>query len=61
VLQIQQTGREKRREAQVELFKIEEELKAKLLDIRDASKGGGEGGSNVVEADKTAYGELTMN
>jgi uncharacterized protein YaaN involved in tellurite resistance len=35
VLQIQQTGREKRREAQVELHKIEEELKAKLLDIRD--------------------------
>ncbi|MCL2035911.1 MAG: toxic anion resistance protein [Oscillospiraceae bacterium] len=38
VLQIQQTGREKRREAQVELHKIEEELKAKLLDIRDAGK-----------------------
>jgi uncharacterized protein YaaN involved in tellurite resistance len=38
VLQIQQTGREKRREAQAELHKIEEELKNKLLDIRDAGK-----------------------
>ncbi|MCL2071695.1 MAG: toxic anion resistance protein [Oscillospiraceae bacterium] len=38
VLQIQQSGREKRREAQVELHKIEEELKNKLLDIRDAGK-----------------------
>jgi len=38
VLQIQQTGRVKRQEAQVELLKIEEELKAKLLDIRDAGK-----------------------
>ncbi|MCL1865789.1 MAG: toxic anion resistance protein [Oscillospiraceae bacterium] len=35
VLQIQQTGRQKRQEAQVELHKIEDELKAKLLDIRN--------------------------
>jgi len=38
VLVIQQSGREKRREAQLELHKIEEELKLKLLDIRDAGK-----------------------
>jgi len=38
VLQIQQTGRQKRQEAQAELVKIEDELKAKLLDIRDAGK-----------------------
>jgi uncharacterized protein YaaN involved in tellurite resistance len=38
VLQIQQTGRQKRQEAQIELHKIEEELKNKLLDIRDAGR-----------------------
>jgi len=38
VLQIQQSGREKRKEAQAELLKIEEELKTKLLDIRDAGR-----------------------
>jgi uncharacterized protein YaaN involved in tellurite resistance len=38
VLQIQQEGREKRREAQAELQKIEEELRLRLLDIRDAGK-----------------------
>jgi uncharacterized protein YaaN involved in tellurite resistance len=38
VLTIQQTGRVKRQEAQAELVKIEEELKAKLLDIRDAGR-----------------------
>jgi uncharacterized protein YaaN involved in tellurite resistance len=46
VLAIQQTGREKRREAQAELVKIEDELKTKLLDIRDAGK------PPVIEADK---------
>jgi uncharacterized protein YaaN involved in tellurite resistance len=54
VLQIQQTGREKRREAQVELHKIEEELKAKLLDIRDAGK------PPVVEADVVEDGGLRL-
>jgi uncharacterized protein YaaN involved in tellurite resistance len=53
VLQIQTAGREKRREAQAELHKIEEELKAKLLDIRDA------GNTNVVIADEVPK-ELTM-
>jgi uncharacterized protein YaaN involved in tellurite resistance len=53
VLQIQQTGREKRREAQNELHKIEEELKAKLLDIRDAGNK-----PQVVEAE--VPGELVM-
>ncbi|MCL1789188.1 MAG: toxic anion resistance protein [Oscillospiraceae bacterium] len=50
VLQIQQTGREKRREAQVELQKIENELKTKLLDIRDAGR------PPVVEAGEAAGG-----
>jgi len=54
VLQIQTAGREKRREAQAELHKIEEELKAKLLDIRDAPH------SNVVVADVGVPKELTM-
>lgn len=40
VLQIQQDGRQKRREAEVELGRIEEELKNKLLDIRDARSSG---------------------
>jgi uncharacterized protein YaaN involved in tellurite resistance len=53
VLQIQQNGREKRREAQVELHKIEEELKSKLLDIRDAGK------PPVIEAEKEE-GELKL-
>jgi uncharacterized protein YaaN involved in tellurite resistance len=59
VLQIQQSGREKRKEASVELHKIEEELKAKLLDIRDA---GSRPGSNpdVVIADPAVPKELTM-
>ena len=35
VLQIQQEGRQKRREAEGELQKIESELKVKLLEIRD--------------------------
>ena len=34
VLNIQQTGREKRREAEKELANIERELKAKLLEVR---------------------------
>ncbi len=34
VLQIQEEGRQKRREAESELYRIEEELKAKLLEIR---------------------------
>jgi uncharacterized protein YaaN involved in tellurite resistance len=38
VLAIQQSGREKRREAQAELHKIEDELKTKLLDIRDVTR-----------------------
>jgi uncharacterized protein YaaN involved in tellurite resistance len=54
VLQIQQSGREKRREAQAELHKIEEELKAKLLDIRDA------GNPNTVQAETGVPKELTM-
>ncbi|MCL2754897.1 MAG: toxic anion resistance protein [Oscillospiraceae bacterium] len=57
VLQIQNSGREKRREAQAELLKIEEELKAKLLDIRD---GGGSTNPNVVVADPVVPKELTM-
>lgn len=54
VLQIQQNGREKRREAQAELHKIEEELKAKLLDIRDA------GNPNVVHVEPDVPKELVM-
>jgi uncharacterized protein YaaN involved in tellurite resistance len=54
VLQIQQSGREKRKEASAELYKIEEELKAKLLDIRDA------GNLNVVVVDDVPR-ELTMD
>jgi len=54
VLQIQQTGREKRREAQAELHKIEEELKTKLLDIRDAAK------PPAVEANVVEDGGLTL-
>ena len=53
VLQIQQTGQEKRREAQVELQKIEEELKAKLLETRDATRGTGASSSALPK-------ELTM-
>ena len=34
VMQIQEEGKQKRRAAEVELVKIEEELKAKLLDVR---------------------------
>ena len=34
VLNIQQTGREKRREAEKELANIERELKQKLLEVR---------------------------
>ena len=34
VLQIQQEGRQKRREAEVEMQRLEGELKAKLLEIR---------------------------
>lgn len=40
VLQIQQEGRQKRREAEGELAKIESELKTKLLEIRDVSRPG---------------------
>jgi len=39
VLQIQQDGRTKRQEAEVELQRIEEELKHKLLEVRTVSKG----------------------
>lgn len=38
VMQIQQQGKEKRREAEAELAKIENDLKYKLLEIRDNSK-----------------------
>jgi uncharacterized protein YaaN involved in tellurite resistance len=38
VLQIQQEGRQKRRDAEHELAKIESELKTKLLEIRDVSR-----------------------
>jgi uncharacterized protein YaaN involved in tellurite resistance len=38
VLQIQQEGRQKRRDAEHELAKIEAELKTKLLEIRDVSR-----------------------
>lgn len=39
VLQIQQDGREKRRAAETELVRIEEQLKSKLLEVRDTTKG----------------------
>ncbi len=39
VVKIQEEGREKRREAENELGKIEAQLKAKLLDIRNAGTG----------------------
>ncbi len=38
VLQIQHEGREKRRAAEGELARIEEQLKAKLLEVRDVRK-----------------------
>ena len=34
VLQIQEEGRRKRKEAEAELYRIEEELKAKLLELK---------------------------
>lgn len=42
VLKIQQDGRQKRREAEAELGRIEVELKNKLLDIRDGASGDNE-------------------
>ncbi|MDR0198010.1 MAG: toxic anion resistance protein [Oscillospiraceae bacterium] len=53
VLRIQQEGKVKRREAETELVKIEEELKTKLLDIRDAGR------PPVVEA-QPVEGGLTL-
>lgn len=38
VLQIQQEGRDKRRAAETELTRIEEQLKAKLLEVRTATR-----------------------
>ncbi|MGI6403478.1 MAG: toxic anion resistance protein [Oscillospiraceae bacterium] len=39
VLQIQQEGRAKRRAAEVELSRIEEQLKTKLLEVRNTTRG----------------------
>ncbi len=39
VLKIQQEGRAKRQAAEVELSRIEEQLKAKLLEVRDTTRG----------------------
>ncbi|MDR0222808.1 MAG: toxic anion resistance protein [Oscillospiraceae bacterium] len=54
VLRIQQDGKAKRREAEAELVKIEDELKTKLLDIRDAGK------PPVIEAEPVDGGGLTL-